>query len=161
MTRLMTVLALLCVFGVVSGCHASKRHAPFNVAERNVGTERLEGVMIEFEGFQHSTGSSPPKSGASQYSQFEGHWPKTAKVSWRFEADRPYMPDREAVVAVPPRPEVGPEEDLTLWFELDGERVTARAEKRDLSWIHEHVRKVEARKRAEQAEKSNSESDQR
>ena len=161
MTRLMTVLAMLCAFGVVSGCHASKRHAPFNVAAKNVGTERLAKVRIEFEDFLDSKGYLAPGGSGDQYSHFEGRWPKTAKVTWRFEADRPYMPDHEAVLAVPPRPEVGPEEDLTLWLELDGERVTVRAEKHDLSWIHEHVRKVEARKRAEQAEKSNSESDQR
>lgn len=133
--------------GTISGCHAAKPSAPFDVAERNVGTKRLEDVMIEFEGFQHSTGFSPPSGGPSRYSHFEGRWPKTARVTWRLDDDRPYVPDREAVVVVPPRPSLGPEEDLTLWFELDGSRVTVRVEKIDRSRTYQHIRDIEARKR--------------
>jgi len=147
MTRLILVLVLLGVFGAASGCLAARLSAPFDVAERNVGTKRLEEVMIEFEGFQHSTGFSPPNGGSSRYSLFEGRWPKTAKITWRFEDDRPYMPDREVVVTVPSRPEIGPEESLTLWFDLDGESVTVRAETTDHSWINDHIRQVEAQKR--------------
>ena len=140
MTRLISVLVLLGMFGAASGCYATRPSAPFNVAAKNVGTERLESVKIEFDGFWHSMGFLGPGGGGSQYSLFEGRWPKTAKVTWRFEDDRPYMPDREAVVVVPPRPTLGPEEDLTLWFELDDEHVTVRVEKVDLTWIREHMR---------------------
>ena len=79
---------------------------------------------------------------------FEGRWPKVATIKWRFDGDRPYMPDHEVTVAIPPRPELeGPDEEVTLWFDLDGEGVTVRLEKYDYGWIHEYLQKEEAVKR--------------
>jgi hypothetical protein len=147
MTRLILVLVLLGVFGAVSGCLAARSSAPFNVAAKNVGIQQLAAVRVEFEGLFDSKGYLAPGGGGDQYSLFEGRWPKTAKITWRFEDDRPYMPDREVVVTVPSRPEIGPEESLTLWFDLDGESVTVRAETTDHSWINDHIRQVEAQKR--------------
>ncbi len=108
-------------------------------------------MKIEFEGFGDAMGFLGPEGSGKQHSQFEGRWPKTARVTWRFEDDRAYAPDHEAVVTIPPRPTTGPEQDLTLWFELDGERVIVRAEKIDMSRTHQHIREVEARKRAEKS----------
>lgn len=147
MNRLISVLAM---FGMValSGCHPVRSAAPFDVAARSVGSERLASVRIEFEGFWHSMGFLSPGGGGSQYSLFEGRWPKVATIKWRFDGDRPYMPDHEVTVAIPPRPELeGPDEKLTLWFDLDGEGVTVRLEKRDYGWIYEHLQKEEAVKR--------------
>jgi hypothetical protein len=102
---------------------------------------------LSLRGFSIRKGILLPAAEAIRYSLFEGRWPKTAKITWRFEDDRPYMPDREVVVTVPSRPEIGPEESLTLWFDLDGESVTVRAETTDHSWINDHIRRVEAQKR--------------
>jgi len=57
------------------------------------------------------------------------------------------MPDRELAVAIPPRLELDPNEGLTLWFDLDGDRVTVRLETYDYGRIRENVRKVEDQKR--------------
>jgi len=77
---------------------------------------------------------------------FEGRWPKVATIKWRFDGDRPYMPDHEVTVAIPPRLELGPDEELTLWFDVDGEGVTVRLKKDDYGWIRDEYRKRKSKK---------------
>lgn len=151
MNRLVFVLAIFCVVSF-SGCHEMRlaSQAPFDVAARNAGNLRLANVSVEFEGFRHSFGLLlPPGAGGGRYSLFEGRWPEVATIKWRIDGERPYMPDHEATVAVPPRPKLeGPDEEVTLWFDLDGEGVTVRLETYDYGWIREYRRTGKIRKSA-------------
>ena len=142
MNRLVPALAMFCV-ATLSGCHPVRSAVPFDVAARNVGPEELASVRIEFEGFWHSMGFLSPGGGGSRYSLFEGHWPEAATIKWRLDSDRPYMLDREVKISIPLRPDQTPQEKLTLWFDLDGNGVVVRLEKRDYGWIYEHIRKKE------------------
>lgn len=147
MNRFTPLLAMFFV-AALSGCHPVRPQAPFDVAARNVGNSRLAEVSVEFEGFWHSMGFLGAGGGGKQYSLFEGRWPKVATVRWRIDGDRPYMPDHEVTVAIPPRPELeGPDEKLTLWFDLDGEGVAVRVEKYDYGWIREYRRTGKFEKR--------------
>lgn len=146
MNRLVFALAVFWV-AALSSCHAVRRSAPFDVAVRYVESTgdvqgvRLVDIRVEFEGFFHHFGSGGPRSGSARYSLFEGSWPEVATVRWRIDGDRPYMPDHEVTVVIPPRPELeGPDEEVTLWFDLDGKGVAVRLEKYDYGWIRDEYR---------------------
>lgn len=143
MKKVIFVLAAVFIGSLSSGCHAIRPNIVFDVAARNVGSERLDKVQIEFEGFSHGMGTLGPGGGGSQYSLFEGHWPSTAKIRWRFRSDRAYLPDRQIEVSIPQRPKLVPHEDLELWFDLDGKEVNVRVEKIDTSKIDEYIERMD------------------
>ncbi len=139
MNKLIYTLTFFCVVGLSQGCHAIRSQIVFDVAARNIGTNKLDKVQVEFEGFSHGVGALSPGGGGSQYSLFEGHWPSTANVKWRFWRDRAYMPDRSITISIPPHPKLLPHEKITLWFDLDGKGVTVRVEKVDTSKIDAYI----------------------
>ena len=134
MNRLLRSIVLIAVAVAASGCFASSRASTFGVIAHNSGSEKLETVTIEFPAFLHTFGFLSPKIYSSD-SLFQGRWPSEATVSWRIEGERVYMPDHVATVAMPPYPKHQRGEEIDLWFELDGQTVTAHAKvRRPISW---------------------------
>lgn len=130
MNRLIYVLLLIAAIVGTCGCQAiaMAKSLVFDVRARNIGTADIKLVDIQFPGFAQSGPILPaaPNGGDVGYSGFRGSWPTTARVKWRFRDERPYMPDHEATVAVPPHPKLERDDYLELWFDLDGKQVTAR-----------------------------------
>ncbi len=134
MNRLLQFTLLIAIIVATTGCITAGHARAFDVIAHNSGTEGLDKIRIEFPTFFDSFGILSPGITAS-HSLFEGKWPAEAKVIWRFDGERPYMPDRIATVAVPAYPDRERGESVELWFELDGKTVTALAKvRRPISW---------------------------
>lgn len=98
----------------------------FNVTVNNVGDLDLDDVKVQFQDFYDHAGILSHKT-FSIYSYYAGKIPKEATISWRFQGERPYMPDHVVTVAIPvERQKFGSATEYELRFDLDGETVKPR-----------------------------------